>query len=135
MKGGTSLLGSDNMKVKNLTSGTLMDTKTGLVFQREQVLEVPYEFEERMRELARANLIEILEDSAKAVQEAPAVEVVPVVEDNSPEVEVNELIPERPTEVQPVEELNENAPNENELQEDEPKESEPQEKKRQKKNK
>jgi len=108
------------MKVKNLTSGTLMDTKSGLVFQREQVLEVSYEFEERMRELARANLVEILEDNANAVQEAPAVEVVPVVEDNSPEVEVNELIPEQPAEVQPVEE---------------PKESELHEKKQQKKNK
>lgn len=108
------------MKVKNLTSGTLMDTKSGLVFQREQVLEVPFEFEERMRELARANLVEILEDNANAVQEAPAVDVVPVVEDNSPEVEVNELIPEQPAEVQPVEE---------------PKESEPHEKKQQKKNK
>jgi len=73
-----------------------------------------------MRELARANLVEILEDNANAVQEAPAVGVVPVVEDNSPEVEVNELIPEQPAEVQPVEE---------------PKESEPHEKKQQKKNK
>jgi len=104
------------MKVKNLTDGILQDTVTGVVFQRGQVLEVPYEQEARMRDLAMSKLVEIIDDVGVLPEENVTVTDVPAqaeaelsvqINEVTPEDSVEEAVTEPEVEVAPVEEVKE----------------------------